>query len=102
MPYAEPLTDEEIDRALATLDGWSREADTIRRTVVCADFRAAIALVDAVADAAEAADHHPDIELRRYKRVTFILTTHAAKAITRRDIELAAEIDRLAARIGAA
>jgi 4a-hydroxytetrahydrobiopterin dehydratase len=102
MPYADPLTDHEVERALEGLDGWAREADTIRRTVACSDFRAAIALVDAVADAAEAADHHPDIELRRYRRVTFILTTHAAKAITRRDIELAGEIDRLAARIGGA
>jgi 4a-hydroxytetrahydrobiopterin dehydratase len=101
MPYADPLTDEEVEAALAGLDGWSRDADAIRRTVICADFRAAISLIDAVADAAEAADHHPDIELRRYKRVTFTLSTHAAKAITRRDIELAGEIDRLAARIGA-
>jgi 4a-hydroxytetrahydrobiopterin dehydratase len=102
MPYADPLTDDEVARALEGLDGWTREADTIRRTVVCADFRAAIGLVNSVADAAEAADHHPDIEVRRYRRVTFALTTHAAKAITARDIELAAEIDRLAARIGAA
>jgi 4a-hydroxytetrahydrobiopterin dehydratase len=96
MPYADPLTDDEISAALDGLDGWTREADAIRRTVVCADFRAAVALIDAVADAAEAADHHPDIELRRYKRVTFTLTTHAAKAITARDIGLATEIDRLA------
>jgi 4a-hydroxytetrahydrobiopterin dehydratase len=96
MPYADPLTDDEITAALAGLDGWTREADTIHRTVVCADFRAAVALIDAVADAAEAADHHPDIELRRYKRVTFTLTTHAAKAITARDIGLATEINRLA------
>jgi 4a-hydroxytetrahydrobiopterin dehydratase len=102
MPYADPLTDEEIVAALGDLDGWTRETDAIRRTVVCADFRTAISLVNGVADAAEAADHHPDIEVRRYRRVTFTLTTHAAKAITRRDIELAAEIDRLAARIGAA
>jgi 4a-hydroxytetrahydrobiopterin dehydratase len=102
MPYADPLTDDEVVAALAGLDGWTREADTIRRTVTCADFRAAIAFVNGVADAAEAAGHHPDIEVRRYKRVTLTLTTHAAKAITRRDIELASEIDRLAARIGAA
>jgi 4a-hydroxytetrahydrobiopterin dehydratase len=102
MPYADPLTDEEIEAALADLEGWTREADAIRRTFGCADFRAAIAFVNAVADAAEAADHHPDIELRRYKRVTLTLTTHAAKAVTRRDVELASEIDRRAARIGAA
>jgi len=102
MPYADPLTDDQIVAALGGLDGWTRVADAIRRTVACADFRAAIALVNAVADAAEAANHHPDIEVRRYRRVTFTLTTHAAKAITARDTELAAEIDRLAARIGAA
>ena len=102
MPYADPLTDDEVAAALAGLDGWTREADAIRRTIVCADFRAAIALVNAVGDAAEAANHHPDIEVRRYRRVTFTLTTHAAGAITARDMELAAEIDGLAARIGAA
>ena len=102
MPYADPLTDDEIVAALAGLDGWARDGVSIRRTVTCADFRAAIRLVNAVADAAEAADHHPDIEVRRYKRVTFTLSTHAAKAITARDIDLAAEIDRLAAGIGAA
>jgi 4a-hydroxytetrahydrobiopterin dehydratase len=102
MPYADPLTDDEVAAALAGLDGWTREADAIRRTVICADFRAAIALVNAVADASEAAGHHPDIEVRRYRRVTFTLTTHAAGAITARDVELAAEIDRLAARIGRA
>jgi 4a-hydroxytetrahydrobiopterin dehydratase len=102
MPYADPLTDDEIERGLASLGGWTREADAIRRTITCADFRGAIALVDAVADAAEAANHHPDIEVRRYRRVTFTLSTHAAKAITARDLELAAEIDGLAARIGAA
>ena len=102
MPYADPLTDEEITLALEDLEGWEREADAIRRTIACADFRSAISLVDAVADAAEAADHHPDILVHRYRHVTFTLSTHAAKAITRRDIELAAEIDRLAARIGPA
>ena len=97
MPYADPLTDDEIADGLAALAGWERDGLTIRRTVACADFRAAVALIDAVAEAAEAANHHPDIELRRYRRVTFTLSTHAAGAITRRDLELAAEIDRLAA-----
>ena len=41
MPYADPLTDDEVAAALAGLDGWAREGDAIRRTVVCADFRGA-------------------------------------------------------------
>ena len=96
MPYAPPLTDPELAEALRRLDGWERDGAAIRRTITCADFRAAVSLIDAVADAAEAADHHPDLELRRYRRVTFILTTHAAGAVTIRDVELASEIDRLA------
>lgn len=101
MPYAPPLTDPELTEALDRLDGWERDGPTIRRTITCADFRAAVSFIDAVAEAAEAADHHPDIELRRYRRLTFILTTHAAGAITARDVELAAEIDRLATIGGA-
>ena len=97
MPYAEPLTDPEIADGVSRLDGWERDGDTIRRTVDLANFRAAIALVNAVADAAEDANHHPDIEIRRYRWVTLTLTTHAARAITRRDLELAAEIDRMVA-----
>ncbi|MGH2379678.1 MAG: 4a-hydroxytetrahydrobiopterin dehydratase [Candidatus Limnocylindria bacterium] len=95
MPYADPLTDAEIVTALAALPAWTRKGSAIRRTVEVDDFRAAVALVNAVADAAEAANHHPDISITRYRRVSFELTTHAAKALTRRDIELATEIDRL-------
>jgi 4a-hydroxytetrahydrobiopterin dehydratase len=100
MPYAEPLTDAELAEALARLPDWERDGGTIRRTVELAGFRAAIGLVNAVADAAEQANHHPDISVHRYRRVTFTLTTHAAGAITRRDIELAARIDELASEPG--
>ena len=100
MPYSEPLTDDEIAAALAGLPEWSRDGDLIRRTARVAGFSAAADLVRAVAEAADAADHHPDVHITGYRTVTFELTTHAAKAITRRDIELAQQIDRLI--IGAA
>ena len=100
MPYADPLTDDQIATALDSLDGWARQDDAIRRTVDTAGFGAALALVNAVAEAAEAADHHPDICITGYRRVTLTLTTHATRAITRRDVELAAEIDRLVKRAG--
>jgi 4a-hydroxytetrahydrobiopterin dehydratase len=100
MPYADPLTDAEIVRALDGLEGWERSGDAIERTIVTDGFLAAAALVSAVAEAAEATDHHPDVCITRYRRVTFTLTTHAAKAITRRDVELATEIDRLAREVG--
>jgi 4a-hydroxytetrahydrobiopterin dehydratase len=95
MPYADPLTDEELAAALAGLPEWTRDGVFIRRSVKVDGFSAAAELVRAVADAANAADHHPDVHITGYRNVAFELTTHAAKAITRRDIELATEIDRL-------
>ena len=95
MPYAEPLTDEELSSALASLPEWTREGARIRRSVTRGDFRGAVALLNAVAEAAEAANHHPDVHITGYRNVSFELSTHAAKALTRRDIELATEIDRL-------
>ena len=53
-----------------------------------------IAFVNRVANAAEAADHHPDVVLG-YRRVVVNLTTHDANGITHKDFALAAEIDGL-------
>jgi 4a-hydroxytetrahydrobiopterin dehydratase len=94
MPYAPLLSEAEIDEALRALPAWRRERETLVRTVGCPSFRDAMALVNAVADAAEAADHHPDIDIR-WRRVTFRLTTKAAGGLTGRDVEMAATIDRL-------
>ncbi len=95
MPYADPLTDHEHAAALAGLPEWPRDGFFLRRSVKVAGFTAAADLVRAVAEAANAADHHPDVHITGYRNVAFELTTHAAGAITRRDVELAAEIDRL-------
>ena len=94
MPYAPLASEEEIATGLAGLPKWSREGDTISRTVRCPSFRAAIALVERVADAAEAADHHPEI-LIRWRRVTFTLSTHASGGLTAKDFAMAAQIDGL-------
>ena len=95
MPYADPLSDDEAAAALAGLPDWSRDGATIRRSAKVGGFSAAADLVRAVADAADAANHHPDVCISGYRTVTFELTTHAASALTHRDIELATEIDRL-------
>lgn len=101
MPYAPRLSEMEITEGLRDLPDWSREGETIVRTIRCPSFPDAIALVDRVADAAEAADHHPDI-LIRWRRVTFTLSTHASGGLTGKDLALAAEIDRLASDGGSA
>jgi 4a-hydroxytetrahydrobiopterin dehydratase len=56
------------------------------------DFRAGMAFVNKVADAAEAADHHPDIDIR-YNKVRLALVTHDAGGLTNKDFDLAALAD---------
>jgi 4a-hydroxytetrahydrobiopterin dehydratase len=95
MPYAPLLTEAEIAAALGSVPNWHREGETLVRTVECQTFRAAIDLVTRVADAAEEADHHPDIGIN-WRRVTFSLSTKASHGLTAKDVAMAATIDRLA------
>ena len=98
MPYASLLTESEIAASLRLVPHWRREGDELVRTFRCDTFRAAIGLVSKVADAAEAADHHPDIEIN-WRRVTFRLTTKASHGLTAKDVAMAATIDRLGAPV---
>ncbi|PYE20759.1 4a-hydroxytetrahydrobiopterin dehydratase [Williamsia limnetica] len=88
------LNESEINQALADLPSWTREGDSLTRTVDCPDFPAAIAFVVRVADVAEAADHHPDIDIR-WRKVTFTLSTHSDGGLTGKDTQLAHQIDDL-------
>ena len=92
---AELLSDGEIDTALAELPGWRRAGDSLVRTVESPSFPAAVELVRKVAEAAEAANHHPDIDIR-WRKVTYTLSTHSAGGLTQLDLDLAAQIDSLA------
>ncbi|MEU1510361.1 4a-hydroxytetrahydrobiopterin dehydratase [Kitasatospora sp. NPDC005748] len=86
------LTEDEITAALADLPEWSRDGDSIVRTADAADFPAAIRVVVAVAEQAEALDHHPDIDIR-WRTLHFALFTHSAGGLTSLDVTLAARID---------
>ena len=88
----EVLSDITIQRELGTLPGWSRKGDSLNRLYQFRNFSAAMDFVNRVADAAEAADHHPDIDIR-YSKVTLVLSTHSAGGITQNDIDLARAID---------
>jgi len=85
------LTETEIQQRLARLPGWERRANEIRRTWAFADFRGSIAFVNRVAGLAEAAGHHPDIDVR-YSKVTLVLSTHDAGGLTALDFALAEAI----------
>jgi 4a-hydroxytetrahydrobiopterin dehydratase len=84
-----------VDAALAEQNlSWTREGDVLVTSVKLKDFAAALRFVNAVGAAAEAANHHPDIDIR-WNTVNLALTTHDAGGLTRFDLALAAEIDRL-------
>jgi 4a-hydroxytetrahydrobiopterin dehydratase len=90
----EVLATEEVDRRLGELDGWSREGDTLVRSVESETFALGIRLIDAVAVVADELDHHPDIDIR-WTTATFRLSTHSAGGITENDLLLASRIDTL-------
>jgi 4a-hydroxytetrahydrobiopterin dehydratase len=85
-----------LQAALLELPGWELVDGTLVRTFRRVDWRAAIALVNLVADEAERRDHHPDVEIAGYRNVTFRLTSHDVGGITKRDVALARRIDELA------
>ncbi len=89
------LNDEQVRTALVQLDGWEGDITAIRRTAVLPSFLAAIDVVRQVAKVAEELDHHPDIDIR-WTTITFTLSTHSAGGLTRNDLRLAGDIDRLA------
>jgi 4a-hydroxytetrahydrobiopterin dehydratase len=91
---AQPLSNAEVDRALGALPGWRREEGGIRKRFRCGNFREAIAFVNAIADLAEDAAHHPDIDIR-WRNVIIFLTTHEAGGVTNLDLDLARRIDEL-------
>jgi 4a-hydroxytetrahydrobiopterin dehydratase len=98
MPYSSPLSEAEIQQALATLPQWEAHDNRLRKTFVLPSFRDSITFVNQVAELAEAADHHPNISIA-YKKVTLVMTTYAADGkITARDIQLAGQIEALSGR----
>lgn len=95
------LTDTELSAALADLGNWTRDGDTIRREVEAPAFLTGIDYVREVAEVAEQADHHPDIDIR-WRRLTFVLTTHDAGGLTQADVDLAQAIDAIVGQQGSA
>jgi len=86
------LTDEELEGFLSNSKGWTSQGDAIVKEFAFPGFRAAIAFVNRVAEKADAARHHPDIEIR-YNHVRISLSTHDAGGVTEKDVAAAAGID---------
>ena len=97
VPESEQLLPEpELLKLLGELGGWQRDGQTLTKTFTLKGWKSAMAFANRVAEAATAADHHPDIHIERYKSVRIVLTTHVTKGISRADIDLAKAIDAIA------
>ena len=95
----ERLSDISIQRELGNLPGWTRRGEVITKTFQFRDFLTGIDFVTAVAKAADAADHHPDIDIR-YTKIICSLSTHSAGGITQMDLDMAKKIDAAQEKIG--
>ena len=94
-PKEIPYTDAQIADQLKGLRGWRYEGGAIRRTYKTDGWPTTLMLVNAIGFYAEAADHHPDLQVS-WGSVTVALNTHSAGGITTKDIELARQIEQVA------
>lgn len=88
------LSAKEIKEAIKDLPEWDVEGKSIVRVFEFDDFEQAIDFVNGVAELAEDADHHPDMDIR-YNKVRVILSTHSKGGITESDFDLAERLDTL-------
>jgi len=90
------LTKQKIEQGLAKLNGWKRDRNALTKEFTLSSFTGAARFIAKIAPIANRMDHHPDLQLYRYKRVKIMLTTHDAGGITQKDFDLASKIDALA------
>ncbi|MFP5234588.1 MAG: 4a-hydroxytetrahydrobiopterin dehydratase [Acidobacteriota bacterium] len=91
---ASPLSSTEIDSRLRSLAGWKLDKGEITRTFTFPDFLGSLDFVNRAGELAEAAGHHPDIDIR-YNKVKLTLVTHDAGGLTAKDFDLAEKINGL-------
>ena len=87
------LSAEQATSMLTTLPDWEIKAGELVRTYKFEDFLTALGFVNRVAELAEKAGHHPDIDIR-YNKVGLALVTHDAGGLTSKDFDLAAQADK--------
>ena len=87
------LSRADAEQRIKSLTGWTIYGDEIRKQYTFKDFLEAIAFVNRLAPEAQAADHHPDIQIN-YKRVTLTYSTHREGGLTVKDFEGAMTADR--------
>ena len=89
------LSASELEQALAGLQGWSEAGGALRKRYEFPDFAAALAYANRVGEAAEQANHHPDL-LVTWGAVEVSWVNHSEGGITERDVQMARQSDALA------
>jgi 4a-hydroxytetrahydrobiopterin dehydratase len=86
------LSEEEVENALIELPEWELQGRDISRVFEFRNFAESIEFVNLIAPLAEAANHHPDLDIR-WNKVRVKLSTHSKGGLTRLDFDLAEKID---------
>lgn len=89
-----PLQEAEIPCHLASVPSWKVDGGELTRMFTFSDFRESLRFVNRVGELAEAAGHHPDIDIR-YNKVRLALVTHDANGLTEKDFNLARQVDAI-------
>jgi 4a-hydroxytetrahydrobiopterin dehydratase len=92
------LAKDEIQKHLVSLAGWEVQEDALVKVYHVGSFVDGVVLIGAIAQLAEAAGHHPDLELYGYKNLKVALSTHDEGGITVKDVDLARQIEGLPRR----
>ncbi len=95
------LGESELAKELATLPGWSVSDGMLRKKFAHPSFPEAVVFVNAVAQLAEVANHHPDVDIR-YSDITLSLVTHDAGGITEKDVALVRQVEEARRKAGLA
>ena len=88
------LHHDEIAKRLAAMPGWHHRGNALEKHFACGDFDGSMRFVNAIAEAANAQDHHPDMTIS-WDDVAIVLSSHDVGGITSRDFRLAAAIDEI-------
>jgi 4a-hydroxytetrahydrobiopterin dehydratase len=91
---ADKLTEDAVAAGIEGTEWW-REDDAIVRDHQFKDFGEAMAFVNRIAEAAEAANHHPDILVHGWNNVRLILSTHSVGGLTQADLDMARRLDNV-------
>jgi 4a-hydroxytetrahydrobiopterin dehydratase len=89
------LSPDDVAARLARLPGWNIQDGLLTKTYQVRSFAHGVLFIGAIGQLAEAANHHPDLSLHAYNRVTVRLMTHSAGGLTEKDFDLAAALESL-------